>query len=47
MKEDLQNLQKLLDRCIYETYEETNSDFDTKRYLEYISMRLKTLSNNL
>lgn len=46
MKEYLQDLQRLLDFCIYQIYEKKNTDFDAEFYLDYISKKLKDLSDN-
>lgn len=42
----LENMQRLLEFCLYEAYEKENKDFDLKRYLDFINDRLKILSSN-
>lgn len=46
LKTHIEDLQRLLEFCIYEIYEKKNSDFDAKYYLNYISKRLEFLISN-
>ena len=46
MKEQIRDLQRLLDFCIYQKYDKKDNDFDIVFYLEYISKKLKDLSLN-
>lgn len=42
----LEDINKLLEFCIYELYEKQNKDFDWKFYLEYIQKKLQYLITN-